>query len=206
MNPGTGNKAGSSPRTVGLLGGTFDPPTVAHLVVADWVRQELGLEQVWFIPAHLNPLKMDREITSDELRLEMVRAAIAGFDAFRVKTLELERGGASFTIDTLRTLQQDHPATAFHLVLGSDAFLQMQAWKEVGEIFKRAEVVVVTRPKVDLSAVAEDLLDRVKFLDIPEIAISSTLVRERVREGWDVRALVPGGVAEIIARHGLYRP
>ncbi|MFH0882721.1 MAG: nicotinate-nucleotide adenylyltransferase [bacterium] len=205
MNPDPEDTRSGSAHRVGLFGGTFDPPTIAHLVAADWVRQAYPLDCIWFVPANQNPLKNHRATTPPEVRLEMISTAISGITAFRLETVEIERGGTSYTIETLQQLQNHHPEIAFHLILGQDGFLQMKDWKEVEAIFKRVPVIVMTRPEVDTSSVPKRIVDQVNMLEIPDMAISSTLVRELVGKGWDIRTLVPAGVADLIARHGLYR-
>jgi nicotinate-nucleotide adenylyltransferase len=135
----------------------------------------------------------------------MISTALSGIEAFRLEAAEIERGGTSYTIETLRELQSRYPETDFFLIVGQDTFLQMKDWKEVDEIFKRVPVIVMTRPEIDTSTVPKRIVDMVKMLEIPDMAISSTLVRELVIKGWDIRTLVPAGVADLIARHGLYR-
>ena len=187
---------------IGVFGGTFDPPHLGHLLAATDAAEALALHQVLFVPAATQPLKAGRLAgASPADRRAMVELLVAGDDRFSVEPMELERGGLSFTVDTLRALRERYPAGTADLVLllGADAAAQFSHWREPGEVRRLAEVVVLRRGEG--SAAPEG------FRAVPtrRVDISSSEVRERVRAGRDIRGFVTDPVAAYIARTGLYR-
>jgi nicotinate-nucleotide adenylyltransferase len=187
---------------IGIFGGTFDPPHIGHLIVAQDAWAALGLDRVLFVPAAAPPHKADRVITPAALRLELLRAAVAGDPRFEVSDLELRRAGPSYTVDTLRELHRLYPGTELFFLLGVDQFRDLHTWREPAEVARLATLVVVARggepvePRPDLSY---------RLLEATRIDISATAIRERVRMGDPIRYLVPDGVAAAIGREGLYR-
>jgi len=203
-------------RRIGLFGGTFDPPHVGHLVLAESARDRLGLDEVHFIPAGQPPHKPGRRITGAAQRVAMARLAVRGNRAFAVSTLETRRGGPSFTIETLRELAADAPRARLFLLMGADSLDEFATWREPEAILRLATLAVAQRPMVAPRAPrrrkAVSRRDpssaggaRIEWLDNAEIAVSSSIVRTRVREGRSIRYLVPDTVAAYIARHRLYR-
>ncbi|MBD3166570.1 nicotinate (nicotinamide) nucleotide adenylyltransferase [bacterium] len=190
---------------VGLFGGSFDPPTIAHSFAARWALEKLELDQVWWIPARLNPLKQDRRVSPVERRLELVESIVARDETFRVETCELERDGLSYTVDTLTYLQSRHPDIHFILLLGSDTVQEFHRWHRIDEIFSLVDVVVLKRAGYEPGIDESDWRDRIRLLEFPCMDISSTMVRERCAAGRPVHDLVPGDVNRLIQRHGLYR-
>jgi nicotinate-nucleotide adenylyltransferase len=184
---------------LGVFGGTFDPPHIGHLIAAQEVHFRLGLDRTLWIPAATPPHKRDRETTPGEVRLEMVRAAIAGDDRFEASDLELRRGGVSYTVDTLRELGERHPGAALHLILGSDQLAQIDTWRAWDEIRTLATVVGYGRDG-DTASDAEG----VTLVTVPRVDVASTDVRRRVGAGEPVGYLVPAGVEALIRRAGLY--
>jgi len=203
-------------RRIGLFGGTFDPPHVGHLVLAESARDRLGLDEVHFIPAGQPPHKPGRRITGAAQRVAMARLAVRGNRAFAVSTLEARRGGRSFTIETLREVAADAPRARLFLLMGADSLDEFATWREPEAILRLATLAVAKRPGVaprarrrrravsgrDPSSAGGA---RIEWLDNAEIAVSSSIVRTRVREGRSIRYLVPDTVAAYIARHRLYR-
>ena len=196
---------------LGVLGGTFDPPHVGHLILAEEARTRLQLEKVLFVPAGDPWRKASQEITPAEHRLAMVRLMLASDPYFEVSTLEVERQGPSYTVDTLEALhQQCGPGLELYFILGEDALHDLPNWKEPARIVSLAWLAVVPRPpergwtSADLEAAAPGLSQRVVRLPMLTIDISSTALRERARAGLSLRYLVPLGVEEYIRRHGLY--
>jgi nicotinate-nucleotide adenylyltransferase len=203
---------------VGILGGTFDPIHIGHLVVAEEARVKLGFDEVLFVPAGQPWLKPDREITPAAHRVEMVRRAVAGNPQFRLSTLEIERRGPSYTVDTLAKLQKQlgREANLFFL-LGRDTLAEFPQWKEPKKIAELCRFVVAPRLVLseaegsgsrDLSRLQAEipgLLDKVIQLDMPVIGVSSSDIRRRVAQGLSIRYLVPDRVAEYITEHGLYQ-
>lgn len=186
---------------IGVFGGTFDPPHVGHLLAATDAAEALELDRVLFVPAATQPLKAGQVAAPATDRRAMVELLVAGDARFAVDTMELERGGLSFTADTLRALRKRYPAGTADLVLllGADAAAQFSHWREPGEVRRLAEVVVLRRGEG--SAAPEG------FRAVPtrRVDISSSEVRERVRAGRDIRGFVTDPVAAYIARTGLYR-
>ncbi|MGC5626661.1 nicotinate-nucleotide adenylyltransferase [Georgenia sp. Z1344] len=190
-------------RRVGLMGGTFDPIHHGHLVAASEVQHLLGLDEVLFVPTGVQPFKRDRKVTEAEHRYLMTNIATASNPRFTVSRVDIDRGGDTYTIDTLRDIQAQMPDAELFFITGADALSQILAWKDADELWDLATFVGVTRPGHDL--VAEGLPeDRVKLQEVPAMAISSTDCRLRVQEGKPVWYLVPDGVVQYIAKHRLY--
>lgn len=191
---------------LGLFGGTFDPPHVGHLALAEWARERLRLDRVLFIPAGRPPHKRRRPISSPAARLEMTRLATRGHPGFGVSTLELEADGPSFTVDTLRAIGARHPRARLFLLVGADSLDEFRTWRSPEEILALATLAVAARPGSGRAATRAWARRRgVVWLGNPGLEVSSSLVRERARAGRSVRYLVPDAVARYIARHRLYR-
>jgi nicotinate-nucleotide adenylyltransferase len=195
-------------RRIGLFGGTFDPPHFGHLVLAEWARVRLGLDQVVFIPAGAPPHKRGRRLTDVERRLEMTRLAVRGNPAFAVSDFEARRQGLSYTVDTLRHFRARRPGARFFLLMGADSLEDFPTWHQPREIARFATLVVAARPADAPGArggsVPAAARGRVVLLDNPVVAISSSAVRARARAGRSLRYLVPDAVAAYAARHRLY--
>ena len=190
---------------VGLFGGSFNPPHVGHLAVAEGARDAASLDRVLWMPAATPPHKQDDDIPAAEHRLAMTRAATEDHPAFDVSDLELRRAGVSYTVDTLRTLRREHPDTEFLLLIGGDSLAQFHTWREPEAILDLAELLVYPRPGFDLSAVDEAVRRRATILDRPLLDLSSTDVRGLLRAGRSARYLVPDAVLAYAGEHGLYR-
>lgn len=188
----------------GVLGGTFDPIHVGHLLLGEAAREELALDKVIFIPAghQWRKEEVDREIAPAEHRLAMVRLAIAGNPAFEASSVEIEREGPSYSVDTLEALRAEMPDARLWFIAGADALVDMPHWHEVDRIFELATVVAAGRPGEEERPGA--FSERVTWLRMPEIEISSTMIRERVGSGRSIRYMVPDAVREYIAEHRLY--
>jgi len=187
---------------LGVFGGAFDPPHLGHLVAASEVAAALALDRVVWVPAALHPFKRGRVGAPPELRLEMVRAAIAGDPRFAADGVELEREGPSYTVDTLRALHARHPGAELFFVTGADNLRELHLWHEPDEVVRLARLVVVGRGG---EGVPEGARYPAQAVRIPRIDLSSTEVRRRVGAGETIRYLVPDAVAALIERHGLYR-
>ena len=195
---------------IGILGGTFNPPHMGHLVMAQEALDQLDLDRVVFMPVAVPPHKEAREDPGAAARLELCRLAVAHDERFEVSTLEIERGGASFTVDTLRELHDVEPEHDLTFIVGGDMAQSLPAWREPEAILRLARVAVAEREGVRREDIARRLEplhdgDRVVFFDMPRIDVSSSTIRRRVAEGRPVRYLVPDAVAAAIAEHGLYR-
>ncbi|MEP0546249.1 MAG: nicotinate (nicotinamide) nucleotide adenylyltransferase [Rhodothermales bacterium] len=189
---------------VGIFGGSFNPPHVAHLAVAEAARDQVGLDRVVWIPAATPPHKQRQDLPAAEHRLAMTRRAVSDNGAFVVSDLEIERAGVSYTVETVRALQATYPEVAFHLLVGGDSFAQFSTWVEPGEIARRVPLIVYPRPGADLSTVSPSLMARATMLDRPLLDPSSTALRRLLRAGRSVRYLVPDAVLAYIAEHELY--
>lgn len=198
---------------LGVLGGTFDPPHVGHLILAEEACTRLDLRKVLFVPAGDPWRKTERDVTLAEHRLAMVRLMLGSDPHFEVSTLEMERAGPSYTVDTLEALHQQHGAgLELYFIVGEDALHDLSHWKEPGRVVSLARLAVARRPAgegwsdADLEAIVAGLSERVVPLSMPTVDISSTALRERARAGLSLRYLVPLSVEEYIRSHGLYRP
>ena len=197
---------------VGVLGGTFDPIHVAHLILAEEARVCLALEEVVFVVAGAPWMKADYAVSPADLRLQMVRLAVASNPFFRASAVEVERPGPTYTVDTLEALKQEWgPEAEVFFLLGMDALADLPRWKDPGRFLQLCTPVVFARPGHELSVLDEaeaqlpGLKKRVKVLEGPSLGISSTEIRRRIALGKSVRYLVPAMVERFIAEHGLYR-
>lgn len=198
----------------GILGGTFDPPHLAHLTIAQEVYARLELDRVWFVPAGEPPHKRDRHITPSAARLAMTRAAIAGDDRFAVSTREIERVGPSYTVDTLRQLRAEwSPDTWICWIVGWDMLLDLPRWHDAAGVVGALDAIAaVHRPGFEaandmLRALEEQLpgmREKVQLVSAPQLEVASTDIRERVALGLPIRYLVPEAVRAYIEEHTLY--
>ena len=194
---------------IGVLGGTFDPIHMGHLIVAEEARIKLGLAEVLFVPAGQPQLKQNRDITPAVNRVEMVRRGIADNPYFKLNTLEVDRPGSSYTVDTLETLQdQLSSETSLFFILGRDTLSELPLWKEPRKVVQLCRLVVPPRlGSRDLRHLEEaipGLLERVIQLDMPVIGISSSEIRQRIARGLSIRYLVPPEVEEYITEQKIY--
>ncbi len=186
---------------VGLFGGSFDPIHHGHLLAAQAALEALALERVWLIPAAEQPFKVGAHSAAADHRARMVDLAIRGEPAFGLERIELDRAGPSYTIDTLRLLRDRNPEQGFVLLLGADAAQELPQWREAGEITRLARVVRFARPgEAAASGARPD-----ETVRVPQVEVSSTEIRDRVRAGQSIRYWVPDAVADYIAAHRLYK-
>ncbi len=197
--------------SVGLLGGTFDPPHVGHLWLACLAADAMGLERVWFMPAAQPPHKQGRPMSRAADRLEMTRRAIEGDSLFGLTTIEMERPGPSYTVDSVRQLGREQPNQTVFLVMAADSLEQIDTWREPDQLLRLCEWVIGPRPGVALpdrsrlEARFGAAADRIHLLDGPSLDVSASEIRERVAMGTIIRYLVPRSVEELIEARGLYR-
>jgi len=197
-----------SARRIGVFGGTFDPVHVGHLVAAVNARAALGLDKVLLVVANVPWQKVgDRTISDAKDRLAMVEAAAASAEGVQASALEIERGGASYTADTLGDLRRRDPGAELFVIVGADVVSGLGTWERVDEVRRGATLVVVNRPGSDATALLAPLQAagwRVEAIEVPALEISSTDLRERARTGRPLDYLVPEGAIAVIRDRGLY--
>jgi len=194
---------------LGILGGTFNPPHIGHLVMVQEALSQLGLDRVDLMPVARPPHKEALADPGAHVRLELCRLATAGDERIGVSALEIERGGASYTVDTLRALHDRVPEHALTFIVGGDMAYSLPSWREPEAILELARLAVAEREELRREHIAERLEplnpgDRVVFFDMPRIDISSSAIRERAAAGRPIRYLVPDAVAEAIRDRRLY--
>jgi len=190
---------------IGVMGGTFDPIHHGHLVAASEVAQVFALDEVVFVPTGQPWQKEDRQVSPSEDRYLMTVIATASNPRFSVSRIDIDRGGPTYTIDTLRDLRAERGDEAeLYFITGADAMAQIMSWQDVNELFKLAHFIGVTRPGHRLTGhgLPED---KVSLVEVPALAISSTDCRQRVARGEPIWYLVPDGIVQYIAKRRLYR-
>ena len=204
---------------LGIFGGTFDPVHYGHLLVGESCRDQIGLDQVWFLPAAVPPHKQLRELAPAAQRMEMLELAIGGHEAFRVCPYEVERGGVNYTVDSLAHFRQEDPARELFFLMGADSLRDLATWREPRRICELAlpAIVIRTLPgteddaeSVDLSPleslVSPERLETIRRHEVrmPRIDLSSSDIRRRVATGRSIRYQTPRAVEKYIETHGLY--
>ena len=203
---------GETTERIGVFGGSFDPVHIGHLIIAQDALEQLELDRLIFVPAAVSPLKQHCAPVDGHHRLEMLQRAVANNFRFEVSELELSRGGISYTIDTVRTLQADHPGAKFFFIVGLDSLCEMHRWHRSEELLESCTVVPFGRGGEDPVRVAERcripepwktrLFDR--LIRVHDIEISSSEIRMRIAEGLSIQTLVPPEVEMYIMEHHLY--
>ena len=188
------------------MGGTFNPIHLAHLISAEQIRQRLSFDQILFIPSARPPHKPLDGIIDPEHRYRMTRLAIADNPHFSVSRIEVDRQGQSYAIQTFQELQADYGADCeLAWIIGADSLIEFKIWKDYDRLLNTCRFIATTRPNYPLSTVPSEIINRVDIFEIPEIEISATDIRQRIRSGQSIRYLVPPPVAAYIQRHHLYR-
>ncbi|GBE57173.1 nicotinate-nucleotide adenylyltransferase [bacterium BMS3Abin01] len=195
---------------LGIMGGTFNPIHIGHLVCAEEARSQYGLDEIIFMPTGLPPHKEIEGGTSPEARYLMTVIATAVNPRFQVSRYELDKEQLCYTVDTVRYLREEKAGVELYFITGADAVLEILGWKDPEELLRMANLIAATRPGYPLDRLSEitgrfSRQDRVKVMEIPAIGVSSSLVRERVRRRMSIRYLVPVGVEQFIDKEGLYR-
>ncbi len=192
---------------VGILGGTFNPPHIGHLIVAEFVREEVGLDKIIFVPCASPPHKQNldylSQLAESEHRFEMVKIAIKGNPFFEASDIEIKRGGISYTIDTVNQMLERFPNYDFYLLIGADQFKDFHTWREPEEIVKKVQLIVFNRPGFVIPE--SKFSPFARFITIPNIEVSASEIRSRVKSGKSIKYLVPPEVEEYIYANGLYR-
>lgn len=196
---------------IGLLGGTFDPIHIGHLIAAEEVRVQLALDKVLFIPARQSPLKQDRLSSPVEDRLAMVEMAVGSNPFFEVSRIEMERDSPSYTIETVRfLLERSGPGTSIYFLVGLDQAMALPSWKDPLPLMEICRLVFLSRPgwpSLDFESLERHIpraRERILLIEVPAIGISSTEIRKRVSRGFSIKYLVPEAVEEYVLSNGLY--
>ncbi|RKT53116.1 nicotinate-nucleotide adenylyltransferase [Saccharothrix australiensis] len=192
-----------SNRRIGVMGGTFDPVHHGHLVAASEVQARFELDEVIFVPTGQPWQKSDREVSAAEDRYLMTVIATASNPRFSVSRVDIDRGGPTYTFDTLNDLKATHPEADLFFITGADALEQILSWRRADDVFGLAHFIGVTRPGYDLDDTHLPP-GAVSLVEVPAMAISSTAVRARTASGLPVWYLVPDGVVQYISKTGLY--
>jgi|SRR3990172_6499381 len=194
-------------KRIGVYGGTFNPVHIAHLITAEEVSEQMHLEKVLFIPTAHHPLKNEESIIDAGTRLKMLEIAINGNDKFESSDIEItEDEQKSYTVNTLIKLREKYKdeQVKFYLIIGMDNFAELQKWKEPDKLFMLAEVIVINRPGYFADDIKNDYSRQVVYAPVTNIDISSTEIRNRVRENRSIKYLVPDGVERFIQQNKLY--
>ena len=201
-------------KRLGIFGGSFDPVHNGHLLLAECCREQCRLDEVWFLPAAAPPHKVGHVLAPAKARVEMLELAISGHEAFRVSPLEIDRGGVSYTVETLRAMSSQEPQAALFLLMGADSLRDLPSWREPAEILALAVPAVVRRAgsaEPDFGPLASLVdakrLDAIQASQVtmPQMELSSTDLRQRAKEGRSLRYRIPRSVEKYIETQGLYR-
>jgi len=189
-----------------LFGGTFDPLHLGHLLIAQTVCEAENFDKVIFVPALNPPHKNGNKISSIENRMEMLESAIADNPKFEISNIEIQRGGTSYSIDTVTQFKSEYNISRQNLffLIGSDTLKHFDKWKQPMDIVKEVMVLVAVRPGFRLSSIPNWILHNIQFANIPRFEISSTNIRKRWKENMTIRYMVPLSVWEIINKYNLY--
>lgn len=199
---------------LGLFGGSFDPIHLGHLLLAECCREQCRLDQVWFLPAAVPPHKQGHRQTPGDARAEMIELAVGGHETFYVNRYELDRGGVSYTVETLRHFRAEQPDWELFLLVGADMLHDLPHWRESGEVCRLATPVAVCRPgesepdfECFAGLVSRERIDEIRAhqVEMPQVGISSSEIRRRVAQRRSIRYQTPRAVEKYIQTHGLYR-
>lgn len=195
----------------GVYGGTFDPPHKGHLILAEAAQTQLGLQRVIWVLTRRSPHKLNRSITPVEIRLELLQAALVGYPAYEISRVEVDRPPPYYAIDTLRLLQLAYPDEDLVYLMGGDALNDLPSWHKPGELVEACHAIgVMSRPgcEVDLDELEEKipgLKSKIRWIHVPPVDISASMIRKYVRQDLPYRQFVPPVVADLIEEYRLYR-
>ncbi len=194
-------------KKIGILGGTFDPIHIAHLIAVDQVLFYEKLDEIWFMPAPIPPHKIEIEITPIEHRVQMVKKAIEIDQRYKLCTIELEQSGPAYTIHTIKELKKRYPEHDFFFIIGGDMIEYLPKWNGIGELIKLVRFIGLERPGYQLhpkTAFEKEIYHQVKILPMPQLEISSSHIRDWVKMGRMIRYVVPSSVEDYIKENKLY--
>ncbi len=186
-------------KKIGILGGTFNPPHIGHLILAEEAEEQLGLDKVFFIPTNKPPHKGEDQLNPRQ-RLRMTQLVTEDNPSFEALDIEIKRKGVSYTVDTLGQLQKKYPKSNLYLIIGSDLANSFDKWRQPDKIKKLAEVIAAPRKGIPLQA-----RNQFKIIDITQIGISSSQIRKRLKKGRTIKYLVPKKVESYIKKNNIYK-
>lgn len=192
----------STRKRIGIMGGSFNPVHTGHMIVASYIAQWSDLDEVWLMLSPQNPFKTDMELAQDSDRLAMLCIAVEGSTCLRACDVELSMPRPSYTIDTLRHLSDMYPDCDFTLIVGSDNWESFSRWRSPREIISEYGLIVYPRPGYPVEAGEAEA--GVRFVDAPQVELSSTFIRRAIAEGRDMNFFLPSGVYQYVLSHGLY--
>jgi len=201
----------TSKRKIGILGGTFNPVHIGHMIIAENAYDECCLDEVWLMPAHIPPHKRTDHILEDAVRFAMVQCAVADRPYMKASDFEIRRGSVSYTAETLKTLNRLYPDTDFYFIMGADSLYAIDRWYHPDEVFACARILVAARDEagfIDLKLRADELKKQfnadICIMTVPRVEISSTMIRNRVATGHTINYFVPESVKKYIEQNRLY--
>ncbi|KMK75924.1 nicotinate-nucleotide adenylyltransferase [Alkalihalobacillus pseudalcaliphilus] len=188
-------------KRIGLFGGSFDPPHIGHMLTAVQVMESCELDEVWFIPVHTAPHKYKKSMSSNVERLKMLEESTAFHEKFFISTVELERKGVSYTIDTVMHLKEKYDNTQFYFIVGGDMLATLHTWKGIEQLYSNVTFIAVERPGVSMERLPHETIIQI---ETKQLDISSTMIRERVKLGKSISYMVVPEVEAFIRKKGLY--
>ena len=205
-------KKRSDLKKIGIMGGTFDPIHYAHLATAEFIRTKYKLDKILFIPSGNPPHKTDRYVMDKNHRYNMVLLSTMTNENFEVSSMEIDKVGKSYTVDTLRELKNIYPDSKIYFITGADAICDIESWRDVEENFRLATFIAATRPGISLIKAQEKIEKLINKYNadiitvyVPSLDISSTYIREQIKENKSIRYLIPENVEKYIYEKGLYK-
>lgn len=193
LNTHSGNK-------IGILGGTFNPPHIGHLIISDQVKDQLDLDKILFIPSAIPPHQTKKETISAEHRLALLEKTLGKNDDFEINKMEINRGGKSYTYDTIKELKEKSPDSEFYFIIGADMVEDLPNWYKIDELIHMVQFVAVNRPNYTSTTSYPVIV-----VDVPDIDISSSLIRQKVKDDCSINYLVTPETKEYIESEGLYK-
>ncbi len=189
-------------KKIGIFGGSFNPIHIGHLALANYLCEYGETDEIWFLVSPHNPLKPHEKLLDDNIRLKMVEEAIAGYSKFKVSDFEFHLSRPSYMVNTLEKLKKTYPENEFILIIGADNWEIFPKWKEANRIIKENKIIIYPRKDFDIKK--ETLPENVRLISTPLLEISSTLIRENLEKGKDLRFFIPKSVYDIIKKQHLY--